>query len=184
MPDWIEALRADLDDDHGGRIVTLATVDGSGDAATADARCVVVRGLGSDGTVTVTSDARSDKNAQVRANPSATAVFWLSKVKRQYRVRGTVAALGVDDPHRQSQWAALGDAARALFAWPPPGRPRADGAAFPPTVPAAALMPPSFEVLVLTPARVETLDLGQTPHLRRRWTPAGGFGWDAVTVNP
>lgn len=176
----MDALRTDLDRDHGGRVATLATVEGT----TPDARSVVVRGLGDDRTVTFTSDGRSGKNAQLRANPAATILFWVSKVKRQYRLGGTVAILPTTDPRRQQQWSALGDAARALFAWPPPGQPRDDAARFPPTVPATDPMPASFEVLVLTPARVETLDLGQTPHLRQRWSRTGGFGWSCVTVNP
>ena len=45
-------------------------------------------------------------------------------------------------------------------------------------------MPDHFEVIVLTPTVVETLDLGQTPHLRRRWTPADAGRWSAATVNP
>ncbi len=179
MPDWMTALRADLDQDHGGRVATLATVHGT----TPHARSVVVRGLGDDGTVTFTSDARSEKNAQLRANPAATVLFWVAKAKRQYRLAGTVAILAADDVRRQPQWDKLGDAARALFLWPPPGEPRAAGP-FPPAVPAAEPMPASFEVLILTPAHAETLDLGQTPHLRQRWTPAGGFGWECVTLNP
>ena len=181
MPaDWLTALRSDLDADHGGRIATLATVDG----IRPQARSVVVRGLGDDGSITITSDGRSAKNAQLRANPAATVLFWMAKVKRQYRLPGAVAILATADPRRAAQWAAMGDAARALFAWPSPGQPRDDAAPFPPAVPATAPMPASFEVLVLTPAEVETLDLGQTPHLRRRWTPAGGFTWDCVTLNP
>ena len=186
MIDWLDALRTDLDAElgHAPRVAALATVAGTGDAPTAEARSVVVRDLGDDGSLTFTSDARSDKNAQLRANPSATLLFWLAKANRQYRLAGTVAILSLDDPRRQRQWARMSGGARALFLWPPPGEPRTDGAAFPPKVPAETPVPPSFEVLVLTPARVETLDLGQTPHLRQRWTPAGGLGWARVVVNP
>ncbi len=181
MLDWLDALRTDLDRElgHAPRVATLATVDGQ----SAEARSVVVRGLADDGSLTFTSDARSDKNAQLRANPSATLLFWLAQCKRQYRLAGAAAVLPADDARRAAQWADLSDGARALFLWPPAGRPRVDGESFPPKVAADALVPPSFEVLVLTPTRVETLDLAQVPHLRRRWLRQPD-GWTVTTVNP
>ena len=180
MIGWLDPLRTDLDEELGRapRVATLATV---GRDATAEARSVVVRGIGDDGTLTFTSDARSDKNGQLHANPSATLVFWLAKAKRQYRLAGTVAALAADDPRRADQWRSGNDGARALFLWPPPGRPREDAAAFPPAVPAGAAVPDSFQVLVLTPKRVERLDLTRVPHLRERWD-AGA--WARQVVNP
>ena len=183
---WIADLRAALDDQGGPPTATLATVgDGPvGEGPVAEARTVVVRDLADDGGLTFTSDARSDKNAQLRANPSATLLFWLAKPKRQFRLLGTVAVLTADDPQRQLQWAKLNDGARALFLWPPPGQPRdPNPAAFPPAVPADVAMPPSFEVLVLTPARAELLDLSQVPHFRQRWSGASG-GWMGQTLNP
>ena len=181
MIEWLDALRTDLDAELGRapKVATLATVDGT----SAEARSVVVRALGDDGTLTFTSDRRSDKNAQLRANPSATLLFWLPKAKRQHRLAGTVAILEPGDPRRAEQWRALTDGARALFLWPEPGKPRGASVDFPPGVPVDAAVPASFEVLVLSPSRVESLDLTQTPHVRRRWTVRNGR-WAAALLNP
>ena len=182
MAGWLDEMRRDLDElGHAPKVASLATV---GPGATAECRSVVVRHIADDASLAFTSDGRSDKDAQVRANPSATLLFWLEKAKRQYRLAGTVAVLAADDPRRAEQWRRASDGARSLFLWPPPGRPRdPDPAAFPPTVSADVPVPANFEVLVLTPTRVETLDLGQTPHLRRRWSVVAGV-WAAETVNP
>jgi PPOX class probable FMN-dependent enzyme len=181
MIDWLTPLRTDLDAELGRapKVATLATVRGTH----AEARSVVVRHIADDGSLAFTSDARSDKNAELRANPSATLLFWLPKTRRQYRLAGTVAILAPADPRRAPQWQRMTDGARALFLWPPPGQPRDDTAPFPPAVPATEPVPPTFDVLVLTPMRVETLDLNPTPHLRCRWTP-GDAGWTAATLNP
>ena len=178
-PAWTLELRTALRDQGGPPLATLATVAGT----SAEARTVVVREVGDDGSLTFTSDARSDKNTQLRANPSATLLFWLPTPKRQFRLAGTVDILPPADPRRQHQWERLNDGARALFLWPPPGEPREDKAPFPPKASTETPVPASFEVLVLSPARVEVLDLGQLPHLRQRWTARLGE-WVPLTVNP
>jgi pyridoxamine 5'-phosphate oxidase len=179
MPDWLDALRSDLERTPGPRVATLATVDGT----SAEARSVVVRHIGDDGSLTFTSDARSDKNRQLRANPSATLLFWLPMTKRQYRLAGHVAIAPPDDPRRAAQWARMNDGARSLFLWPPPGDPRDADAGFPSAVPAETPVPASFELLVFTPVRVELLDLTGSPHLRKRWLPSAD-GWSGQTINP
>ncbi len=181
MIEWLDALRSDLDAELGRapKVATLATVDNT----LAEARSVVVRGMSDGGAMTFTSDGRSEKNRQLRANPSATLLFWLAKAKRQYRLAGTVAILGADDPRRREQWEQLGDRARALFLWPAPGGARHEGDVFLPAVPADATVPATFETLVLTPTRVERLDLNPTPHLRERWMGSTD-GWSVVALNP
>ena len=179
MPDWLDSLRSDLDRAPGPRVATLATVDGT----TAEARSVVVRHIADDGSLAFTSDGRSDKNRQLRANPSATLVFWLPLAKRQFRLAGHVTIVPPDDPRRPTQWARMTDGARSMFLWPPPGDPRDDAIDFASAVPAETPVPPSFEVLVFTPARVELLDLTSTPHRRTRWLPSSE-GWAGQTINP
>ena len=178
--DWIADLRADLDKDlgHKPRVATLATVGVDGSA---QARSVVVRRIDdTSGAMTFTTDWRAGKAAEVIANPSATLLFWLPTLRRQYRVAGLIAVLSADDLTVAEQWRAASDNARAMFAWPPPGQPRAADAAFAAAVPADAPVPDTFAVMVLSVATVERLDLTQSPHLRQRW--AGGD--DPQTVNP
>ena len=182
MPDWLDALRHDLDaelDAHAPRVATLATV---GRGGTAEARSVAVRSFDG-GALAFTSDRRSEKNAELADNASATLVFWLAQARRQYRVAGRVAILPADDARTAEQWRAASDGGRSLFLWPHPGEPRDAAGAFPAAVSADVPVPASFSVLVLTPARVEVLDLRQTPHLRTRWTQDAG-GWAAEVVNP
>ena len=168
MTPWIADLRADLDKDlgHKPKVAALATVGTDGSA---QARNVVIRKLDDDGSLTFTSDHRSEKNGELAANTSATVLFWLPTLRRQYRIAGVVAVLSPDDPRTVEQWRGAGDGARALFYWPPPGQPRDAAGAFPAAVSAGAAMPDSFTTLVLSPARVERLDLTHTPHLRERW---------------
>jgi pyridoxamine 5'-phosphate oxidase len=189
MPNWIEELKRVIAQEGSGKpiIVTLATVRVGGVQPGSDARSVVVRQVLEDGTLLITSDARSQKNAQLRANPSATAVFWFRSQRWQFIIDGEVKILRAGDPdtaaQRQAAWRDLSGSSRALFLWPPPGEERREEAVFEKSVSAEAAVPPTFEVLLLQPARVETLDLNPHPHLRVRWDNRGG-AWESLVVNP
>jgi pyridoxamine 5'-phosphate oxidase len=185
MPDWLDEMRRDLDAELGRapKVATRATIAGPATAPTVEARSVAIRALGDDGSLTFTSDGRSGKNAELAGNASAALVFWLPQRKRQYRLTGTAAVLQSEDPARQRQWRAASDAGRAMFLWPPPGQLRDDAAPVPSAVSADAPVPDAFTVVVMTPARVERLDLSQTPHLRERWSTSAG-GWARQVVNP
>ncbi len=185
MPDWLDEMRRDLDAELGRapKVATLATVAGPADGPTAEARSVVIRAFGDDGSLTFTSHAASGKNAELAGNGSAALVFWLPQRRRQYRLTGTASILASDDPARPRQWRAASDAARAMFLWPTPGEPRDDAAEFPGAVSADAPVPDAFTVIVLSPLRVERLDLTQQPHLRERWVRAAA-AWSRQGINP
>jgi PPOX class probable FMN-dependent enzyme len=192
MSEWIGELRSALTREFGdGKpcVATLATVDRSGAPR---ARTVVCRRVADDGTLYVASDARSEKNDQVKASAQAEVVFWLPTLREQYRVLGSVrvggpAAAGTGgtgDPARAELWRAMSDAGRALFLWASPGARRVDAPeAFPTAVPAAAAVPPNFELIVVRPRRVEHLQLTVHPHRRRRWMLAGKWS-AAAELNP
>jgi pyridoxamine 5'-phosphate oxidase len=168
MSAWIDELRIALDDEYADRPVVgvLATVD-------------------RDGAVWVGTDQRSFKNGQVRHTPFAELVFWLPSRREQFRLSGSVDVLCStdDDPRRLALWRSLSDATRAMFFWPPPGRPLdADPDAFPDSMPADVEPPDDFELLVLEPDRVDHLDLKPSPHRRRRWHAAGD--WEEQVLNP
>ena len=160
-------------------IVTLASIDPTG---LPRARSVVCRRLDDDGRAWIVSDARSDKNRQLRHTPHAEAVYWSPTTRDQFRVYGDVELLADGEP-RLRLWKDLTDAARAPFVWPEPGAPRvADSAAFRAAVLATEPPPDSFNVIVLTPQVVEHLDLNPHPHRRRRWRR--DVGWRCDELNP
>jgi pyridoxamine 5'-phosphate oxidase len=185
MSDWIGELQSALDLEFAGkpRVATLATVDKTGAPR---ARSVVCRRVGPDGSIYVASDARSEKNEQLKASPQSEVVFWLPGTREQFRVGGSAKVVGpaVGDPARLEIWRAMSDAARALFAWPTPGAKRLDPPeAFAKAVSADVEPPPHFELIVVRPRRVEHLQLAEHPHRRRRWLLAGKWS-GAAEVNP
>ena len=200
MIEWVEELRAGFTEEFGTgpKIVTLATVEGSRREPRARARSVVCRRLLDHGILLIASDARSNKNWQLRQNHLAEVCTWLPKLGRQFRLScwGVVIDHKEATPDekrvpellatpllRETVWGEMSEAARALFFWPPPGEPLvANSAAFPEAV-RTGLPPDNFEVLGLMPEEVDLLDLSAHPHRRRRWRREAGQ-WRAEVVNP
>jgi pyridoxine/pyridoxamine 5'-phosphate oxidase len=187
MSNWIDELKNNIAGEYERRpaVVTLATVNQTPSGPNADARSVVVRDLRDDGTVIITSDSRSEKNAQLRLNPSATAVFWLASQRWQCIVTGEMLILDhlSNDQRRIELWQRLSDATRAMFTWPAPGE-RFDATGdFTRQLDSGTLPPDAFELLLLKPLAVETLDVRAHPHRRVVWKRAGDQ-WESNVVNP
>jgi pyridoxamine 5'-phosphate oxidase len=185
MNTWRDELVADIHTELGVKpaIAALGTVNRN----TPDARCVVIRQVLGDGTLQIVSDARSEKNKQLRLNDAAVAVFWFSRLRKQYRIWGQITALGAEqelDLRRIAAWGELSDSSRALFYWPTAGEPRLDSDSFPKLIAQDIAIPENFEVLLLAPNRVETLELNPHPHLRKKWTLEASLIWRCVVVNP
>jgi pyridoxamine 5'-phosphate oxidase len=185
MIEWLNILTSALADEYADRprVMTLATVAPDGSPR---ARSVVCRRIDdADGSMWIASDARSEKNAQVRANPNVECVFWLARLRRQYRLRGVATVITPTyDATAREVWRGMSPESRALFLWPPPGEPRVGTApvdAFPRVNPSDDL-PPTFEVIMVKPAVVEELDLNPHPHRRRRWTVESN--WAVQELNP
>ena len=187
LPDWLAELRDGLAAAYpdGPTTFQLATVAADGSPRV---RTVVARSVGDGGAVAFVSDRRSAKDGEVRADPRASACFWLEKPRRQYRLRGTVEvtgadATGEDADARLAAWRNLSGHGRALFLWPPCGEPRVEpDGAFVETVADTLDPPDNFELLTLRPAHVDRLDLSGTPHRRRMWSASDG--WAGADVNP
>lgn len=185
MSEWVEELRSALADEFGDepQVCTLATVDKNGAPR---ARSVICRKVSPEGSLCIVSDARSEKNEQLKAVPQAEVVFWLPVRREQFRLLGSVriASGNLNDPARLEAWQGLSDEARALFFWPAPGSRRTETpSAFAEKVEASTSPPPQFELIVLRPRRVEHLQLSAHPHRRRRWMLAGKWS-AAAEVNP
>src|SRR4051794_28547204 len=90
--EWLERLRRAVatGDARPPLVGTLATADAGGAPR---ARSVVCREIGDDGSLWVTSDARSEKAAHLRGRPEAELVLWLPAAREQFRLFGRVELL-------------------------------------------------------------------------------------------
>ena len=95
--------------------------------------------------------------------------------------RRNKACEGQDVPCHD-QWEALRGNNRAMFLWPAPGEPRREGDSFPQDVEASVKPPETFVLLVLRATEVESLELNEMPHRRRRWREE--TGWAMELINP
>lgn len=178
---WLEPFRAAVSGEEGRPIVlTLATIHAVGDP---NVRSVVCRRIDDQGQIWVASDARTAKHRELIAYPRASAVAWLPAIQEQFRFDGIVKILDstTGGPDRLDLWRALPPTARATFFWPAPGTARNSTDSFAASSDALE-PPPSFEILVLQPTRVEQLVIAAHPHQRRRWEL--GVQWTLQELNP
>ena len=185
-PPWLLPLQTALDAEFGARprIAALASVDEAGGP---QVRHVVIRRVEQVGRIWIASDARSEKNHQLRQTPRAALSLWLPTLREQYRLSGPVQVIGPadNDTRRLALWTNMSDAAQGLFAWPPPGTPRDpadDEGGYPAAFPVGATPPDAFELLLIDPDIVEHLDLNPHPHARHRWE--ADDGWNRRLLNP
>jgi PPOX class probable FMN-dependent enzyme len=172
---WLDALLESLAREFGDRprTATLATIGRDGAPR---ARTVICRGIEPGGMQVFVSDARSEKNFELRKRAEAEVVYWLPSQRVQFRLKGVAAVGGAGDDmtRRVEVWRDLSDATRAMFFWPPPGNVRVEGMGeFPDRVGPEVEPPESFELIMFLPMSVERLDLNVHPHDRRRWHTSG-----------
>lgn len=122
---WRQLQRAPRDKHHAWRTPVLATVDGAGSDARADARTVVLREVGASGQqLVVYTDARAAKVAQSVSHPHGTLVMWSPSLGWQLRcsVRLEVAT---GSAQNEARWQALraSPAARDYLSPLAPGAP-------------------------------------------------------------
>ncbi len=171
------------------RYAQLATVRTDGRPAN---RTVVFRGfLEPTQQLKFITDRRSEKIGQILAQPWGELCWYFPNTREQFRLSGAMTLVQADCANpdfakaRQIQWQDLSDAARAQFAWPDPGQPRAEAKLFelPPLDP---LQPsPNFCLLLLDPHQVDHLELRGEPQNRCRYQyqPATAE-WATESVNP
>lgn len=169
------------------RYLQLATVRADGQPAN---RTLVFRDfLAETDQLKFAVDARSQKADQINQHPWAEACWYFTETREQFRISGRLNLVGADHPDstlqqaRQETWKALSDNARLQFAWPYPGEPRADTAAFEPSAPDADLALPNFNLLLLDPVQVDYLTLKGEP--QNRWIYLlDQSRWSTQAVNP
>ena len=174
------------------RFFHLATIDA---AQRPRSRTVVFRGFLEDSDryqdcLKIVTDRRSQKYAQITANPYAEVSWYFPKTRSQFRIFGQLILIDQDNnipelqSFRQSAWQSLSDAARSQFAWDTPRSPRSD----PKSIPEVAIVDPLqpldwFCLLLLAPTEVDRLELRGTP--QNRWLyQKTADGWIEQEVNP
>lgn len=170
------------------RYLQLATVRADGRPAN---RTVVFRNFLEDtDQLKFAIDARSQKIDQIERQPWAEACWYFPETREQFRITGSLTLVQADHPDsalqqaRQTTWQELSNAARLQFAWPHPGKPRADAAAFEPPPPHAVEPLPHFCLLLLLPVQVEHLELRGEPQNRWLYDHNSEEAWSTQAINP
>lgn len=136
-------------------------------------RTVVLRGVDrASRTVRIHCDARSDKAAEIAADPRASLHAYDPEAKLQVRIEGTARLHGQDDVARAA-WGASRPMSRVCYGTVPgPGTPLPGGGAYAQPRDAAAVEAgfPEFRVIVLTAARLDFLYLARPGHRRALFT--------------
>ena len=170
------------------RFLQLATVTPQGYPAN---RTVVFRGfLDHSDRLKFITDLRSEKIIQLQHQPDAEACWYFTKTREQFRLTGKIQIITETDADsslqsaRQITWQNLSDAARSQFAWCYPGKPRVNQEAFsvPPPNPNQPL--DNFCLLLLTPHRVDHLELRGEPQNRCIYNLQTDNTWSIQAVNP
>jgi pyridoxamine 5'-phosphate oxidase len=182
LPPWRPLLRAARERE--GRAPTarwlqLATVAADGSPRV---RTLVFRGWAGPASLDLLTDSRSEKAAELERQPAVELCWLLPKARSQFRLRGRWLGLNLEQRERQRQWQQLTPAGRALWGWPPPGRPRRASDAFPTALEDDRTVPECFLLLRFALVQVELLELGPHPHKRRRWRDA--CDWQEEWLNP
>lgn len=132
-----------------------------------------------------TADRRTEKMAQLAANPWTEACWYFPESRVQFRLLGKLRQENADnDALRLAQartWRERTGLSRQSFGWPASGAPRAPAGAFETREPAEP--PDSFCMLALDPEQVDVLDLAQQPHDRRIHYLKNG-AWSEARINP
>jgi pyridoxamine 5'-phosphate oxidase len=159
----------------------LATVDA---ANAPHVRCLVCRRIDPEGRVYAAIDARTQKDTELRGDRRAEILFWLPKLRTQFRLSGDakIVTFPEDEPLHKEIWRQMSNESRSLFFWPTPGIAADTDNAFPQAVSADVSPPRNFEVFILTPKQIDRLSIDTHPHRRRLWR--SDTNWSGVDVNP
>ncbi len=171
------------------RYFQLATVTPEGYPAN---RTVVFRGFFDDqqNRLKIITDARSAKIQELKHQSQTEICWYFTETREQFRIMGNlqVVTCTEQDPTlqkaRQSTWYDLSDAARSQFAWPDPAKPAASKSAFEVKSLDANSPAQNFCLLLLTPQKIDHLQLRGDPQQRCLYTLQDDQTWLTQPVNP
>ena len=167
---WAALARGVADKRHPARHPTFASLGADGPAL----RTVVLRGW-SDGTAEIHTDSRTDKVAQLQADPRFALHVWVPRQKLQIRLWGRATLTFADE----RRWNAIPEDARRVYGGTPePGTPLS---APEDHTPGATLE--RFAAISARATRGDVVHLGEELH-RRIAIRHEGDGWHAAWVAP
>ncbi len=192
LPEWRSRLASALHRNrakHHSRYFQLATVSPEGLPKN---RTVVFRGfLESTNTIQIITDSRSQKADQIVNQPWGEICWYFTKTREQFRISGYLQLVDCDNDDleliaaRKAAWQKISDNARSQFMWPNPGEPRSDDLTlFTSETPSAHEPVTNFCLLLLTPQKVDHLELREEPQNRRLYQLQSNGNWTIQTINP
>jgi len=171
------------------RYFQLATVTPEGYPAN---RTVVFRGFLDDqeNRLKIISDARSAKIQDIMHQSKAEICWYFVKTREQFRIMGNLQIVNATEKEqylqqaRQETWQNLSDAARSQFVWPDPAQPLKNKSNFAVKPPDANSPIHNFCLLILTPQKVDHLQLRDDPQTRCLYILQTDQTWSTQQVNP
>lgn len=170
------------------RYFQLATIRTDGRPAN---RTVVFRGfLPESNQLTIITDRRSQKIAQIEQNAEAEICWYFPKTREQFRLAGTLYIVDAGHLHVSWQrayhetWQKLSKAARAQFYGIAPSQPLPELIETEPNKVDSDSIPESFRLLVFEPKNLDYLDLKAHPHDHHyHWLNESGE-WQSAQLTP
>ncbi len=136
----------------------------------------------------IVTDIRSQKSAQIAANPWAEINWYFTKTRSQFRILGKMIFIDHEHPDLELQsarkvaWQTLSEPARVQFTWAHPRELKVDSPASVPPDPDQPI--PSFCLLLLEPTEVDRLELRGAPQNRWLYLRDDQGNWIEQEVNP
>ena len=192
LPEWRSRLASALYRNrakHHSRYFQLATISAEGLPKN---RTVVFRGfLESSNIIQIVTDSRSEKVDQIAHQAWGEICWYFTKTKEQFRISGDLLLVDANNTNleliaaRQAAWQKISDNARSQFAWPNPGESRTDDLTlFSPATPSAQEPVGNFCLLLLTPEKVDHLELRGEPQNRCLYNLQSNGDWTIEQINP
>lgn len=192
LPPWRSPLSSAIHRNRSkphSRYFQLATVTPEGEPRN---RTVVFRGFLDDShsSLKIITDIRSAKIQDIEQQAKGEICWYFTKTREQFRIQGVLRLVKAADQDsellkaRKIAWHNLSNAARSQFAWATPGQPLTDKSVFDVEPPDPNLPLDTFCLLLLTPQKVDHLQLRDDPQQRCIYQLATNSTWSSQLVNP
>ena len=138
----------------------------------------------------IITDARSAKIGEIQHQAIAEICWYFTKTREQFRIAGELYLVTNKETDnnllkaRTNTWQNLSDSARSQFAWPTPAQAAADDSAFEVEPPDPNSPLENFCLLLLTPQKIDHLQLKGDPQQRCLYIRQQDNSWTTQAVNP